>query len=297
MPPIEEVKEEKQEEREEPNTDPVADDPEADEGSDWDDFDEEVNSDDPVKKELEEPSIDEGDDDSDWVDSDWVDSEGNVTEDAPEEPEDPEAEKQEDDTPVVESQQEDAEKPEPVQDHPKDQNLEILDRLLSEMGYEGTPEEKLEKYKKENGISESAPETDEAPKTKEPDTEEDSGLDARAKRDLDTLSKAYPERLKGVKSLHEIPNFQNVIQKMVQTGCSMLDAYTSEIVEKEPSAKNERKKTQESGKSHLVGTQTTQRSGRFDPDTAEMRELKRNFYGYSEEKIRELYRKVQKNTR
>ena len=27
------------------------------------------------------------------------------------------------------------------------------------------------------------------------------------------------------------------------------------------------------------------------------RELKRNFYGYSEEKIRELYRKVQKNTR
>ena len=245
MPPIEEVKEEKQEEREEPDTDPVADDPEADEGSDWDDFDEEVNSDDPVKKELEEPSIDEGDDDSDWadsdwVDSDWVDSEGNVTEDAPEEPEDPEdpeAEKQEDDTPVVESQQEDAEKPEPVQDQPKDQNLEILDRLLSEMGYEGTPEEKLEKYKKENGISEAATETEEAPKTKEPDTEEDSGLDARAKRDLDTLSKAYPERLKGVKSLHEIPNFQNVIQKMVQTGCSMLDAYTAGI-RKEPSGWN-----------------------------------------------------------
>ena len=87
MPPIEEVKEEKQEELEEPDTDPVADDLEADEGSDWDDFDEEVNSDDPVKKELEEPSIDEGDDDSDWEDSDWVDSEGNVTEDAPEEPE------------------------------------------------------------------------------------------------------------------------------------------------------------------------------------------------------------------
>ena len=289
MPPIEEVKEEKQEEREEPDTDPAADDPEADEGSDWDDFDEEVNSDDPVKEELEEPSIDEGDDDSDWEDSE---------EDAPDDvPEEPEAEKQEDDPPVVESQQEDAEKPEPVQDHPKDQNLEILDRLLSEMGYEGTPEEKLEKYKKENGISEAAPEAEEAPKTDEPDTEEDSGLDARAKRDLDTLSKAYPERLKGVKSLHEIPNFQNVIQKMVQTGCSMLDAYTSEIVEKEPSAKNERKKTQESGKSHLVGTQTTQRSSRFDPDTAEMRELKRNFYGYSEEKIRELYRKVQKNTR
>ncbi len=297
MPPIEEVKEEKQEEREEPDTDPVADDPEADEGSDWDDFDEEVNSDDPVKEELEEPSIDEGDDDSDWEDSEEDapgDAPGDVPEDAPEEPE---ADKQEDDTPVVESQQEDAEKPEPVPDHPKDQNLEILDRLLSEMGYEGTPEEKLEKYKKENGISEAAPETEEAPKTDEPDTEGDSGLDARAKRDLDTLSKAYPERLKGVKSLHEIPNFQNVIQKMVQTGCSMLDAYTSEIVEKEPSAKNERKKTQESGKSHLVGTQTTQRSGRFDPDTAEMRELKRNFYGYSEEKIRELYRKVQKNTR
>lgn len=289
MPTIEEVKEEKQEELEEPDTDPVADDPEADEGSDWDDFDEEVNSDDPVNEEHEEQSIDEGDDDSDWEDSE---------EDAPDDvPEDPEKEEQEQDTPVVESQQEDAEKPEPVQDHPKDQNLEILDRLLSEMGYEGTPEEKLEKYKKENGISEAAPETDEAPKTKEPDTEEDSGLDARAKRDLDTLSKAYPERLKGVKSLHEIPNFQNVIQKMVQTGCSMLDAYTSEIVEKEPSAKNERKKTQESGKSHLVGTQTTQRSSRFDPDTAEMRELKRNFYGYSEEKIRELYRKVQKNTR
>lgn len=289
MPPIEEVKEEKQEEREEPDTDPVADDPEADEGSDWDDFDEEVNSDDPVKEELEEPSIDEGDDDSDWEDSE---------EDAPEDaPEEPEAEKQEDDPPVVESQQEDAKKTETVPDHSKDQNLEILDRLLSEMGYEGTPEEKLEKYKKENGISEAAPETEEAPKTDEPDTEEDSGLDVRAKRDLDTLSKAYPERLKGIKSLHEIPNFQNVIQKMVQTGCSMLDAYTSEIVEKEPSAKNERKKTQESGKSHLVGTQTTQRSSRFDPDTAEMRELKRNFYGYSEEKIRELYRKVQKNTR
>lgn len=297
MPPIEEVKEEKQEELEEPDTDPVADDPEADEGSDWDDFDEEVNSDDPVKEELEEPSIDEGDDDSDWEDSEEDapgDAPGDVPEDAPEEPE---ADKQEDDTPVVESKQEDAEKPEIVPDHPKDQNLEILDRLLSEMGYVGTPEEKLEKYKKENGISEAAPETDEAPKTDEPDTEEDSGLDARAKRDLETLSKAYPERLKGVKSLHEIPNFQNVIQKMVQTGCSMLDAYTSEIVEKEPSAKNERKKTQESGKSHLVGTQTAQRSSRFDPDTAEMRELKRNFYGYSEEKIRELYRKVQKNTR
>lgn len=289
MPTIEEIKEEKQEEQEELDTDPVADDPEEDDGSDWDDFDEEENSDDPVNEEHEEQSIDEGDDDSDWEDSE---------EDAPDDaPEEPEKEEQEQDTPVVESQQEDAEKPEAVPDQPKDQNLEILDRLLSEMGYVGTPEEKLEKYKKENGISESAPETDEAPKTKEPDTEEDSGLDARAKRDLDTLSKAYPERLKGVKSLHEIPNFQNVIQKMVQTGCSMLDAYTSEIVEKEPSAKNERKKTQESGKSHLVGTQTAQRSSRFDPDTAEMRELKRNFYGYSEEKIRELYRKVQKNTR
>ena len=114
---------------------------------------------------------------------------------------------------------------------------------------------------------------------------------------METLSKAYPERMKGIKALKDIPEFDAVVRKIVSSGCSMLEAYNEVVIGKVPSAKSEKQKAQAQSKSHLVGTSTAVRSSRFDPDTSELRELRRSFPDYTEERIRELYRKVQKNTR
>lgn len=170
-----------------------------------------------------------------------------------------------------------------------DTNAELIDRLLTDLGYEGTAEEKVAKYKSDNGISD--------PKQDEPVPNEEADLDTRAKRDLETLSKAYPERMKGIKTLKDIPEFDAVVRKIVSTGCSMLEAYNEVVIGKVPSAKAEKQKAQAQSKSHLVGTSTAVRSSRFEPDTSELRELRRNLPDYTEERIRELYRKVQKNTR
>lgn len=103
--------------------------------------------------------------------------------------------------------------------------------------------------------------------------------------------------MKNVKALKEIPEFDAVVRKMIASGCSMLEAYNEVVIGKVPSLKAEKQKAQAQSKSHLVGTPTAVRSSRFEPDTSELRELRRNFPDYSEERIRELYRKVQKNTR
>lgn len=169
-----------------------------------------------------------------------------------------------------------------------DANAELIDRLLTDLGYEGTAEEKVAKYKSDNGISD--------PKPDEP-VQAETDLDTRAKRDLETLAKAYPERMKGIKALKDIPEFDAVVRKIVSSGCSMLEAYNEVVIGKVPSAKSEKQKAQAQSKSHLVGTSTAVRSSRFDPDTSELRELRRSFPDYTEERIRELYRKVQKNTR
>ena len=103
--------------------------------------------------------------------------------------------------------------------------------------------------------------------------------------------------MKNVKALKEIPEFDAVVRKMIASGCSMLEAYNEVVIGKVPSAEAEKQKAQAQSKSHLVGTPTTVRSSRFEPDTSELRELRRNLPDYSKEQIRELYRKVQKNTR
>ena len=169
-----------------------------------------------------------------------------------------------------------------------DANAELIDRLLTDLGYEGTAEEKVAKYKSDNGISD--------PKPDEP-VQAETDLDTRAKRDLETLAKAYPERMKGIKALKDIPEFDAVVRKIVSSGCSMLEAYNEVVIGKVPSAKSEKQKAQAQSKSHLVGTSTAVRSSRFDPDTSELRELRRSLPDYTEERIRELYRRVQKNTR
>lgn len=233
--------------------------------------------------EAEEAEKTDAEADDDWDDwDDWDDD----TEDS----EKPEAEAEE---PIrtVETEADDETPPEAQQTEdspePKNEQSELLDRLLSDMGYEGTTEEKVAKYKADNGDAEKKQETAPAP----------LGVEERAKRDLETLTKAYPDRMKGIKALNEIPQIDPIVRKMVQTGCSMLDAYNEIVVGNVQSAKAVKQKAQEQSKNHLVGTVTTQRASRYDPDTAEMRELRRSLPGYSEARIRELYRKVQKNTK
>lgn len=221
-------------------------------------------------------------DDGDLWD-DW-DDDGSDADDASDDPEsepDPDAATDAPETdPSPADEQEDPAEP--------DANAELIDRLLTDLGYEGTAEEKVAKYKSDNGISD--------PKPDEP-VQAETDLDTRAKRDLETLAKAYPERMKGIKALKDIPEFDAVVRKIVSSGCSMLEAYNEVVIGKVPSAKSEKQKAQAQSKSHLVGTSTAVRSSRFDPDTSELRELRRSFPDYTEERIRELYRKVQKNTR
>lgn len=223
------------------------------------------------------------DDDGDLWD-DWDDDDGSDADDASDDPEsepDPDAATDAPETdPSPADEQEDPAEP--------DANAELIDRLLTDLGYEGTAEEKVAKYKSDNGISD--------PKPDEP-VQAETDLDTRAKRDLETLAKAYPERMKGIKALKDIPEFDAVVRKIVSSGCSMLEAYNEVVIGKVPSAKSEKQKAQAQSKSHLVGTSTAVRSSRFDPDTSELRELRRSFPDYTEERIRELYRKVQKNTR
>lgn len=222
---------------------------------------------------------DDGDLWDDWDDDDGADADDGS--DAPESELEPDAATEE---PEADPAPSDA----PEAPAEPDANAELIDRLLTDLGYDGTAEEKVEKYKADNGISE--------PKPEEP-AQEKADLDTRAKRDLETLTKAYPERMKGVKALKDIPEFDAVVRKMIASGCSMLEAYNDVVIGKVPSAKAEKQKAQAQSKSHLVGTSTAVRSSRYEPDASELRELRRNLPDYSESRIRELYRKVQKNTR
>ena len=224
-------------------------------------------------------SADDEDDGDLW--DDWDDDDGSDASDDPASEPDPDAatDAPETDPSPADEQEDPAE---------SDANAELIDRLLTDLGYEGTAEEKVAKYKSDNGISD--------PKPDEP-VQAETDLDTRAKRDLETLAKAYPERMKGIKALKDIPEFDAVVRKIVSSGCSMLEAYNEVVIGKVPSAKSEKQKAQAQSKSHLVGTSTAVRSSRFDPDTSELRELRRSFPDYTEERIRELYRKVQKNTR
>ena len=224
---------------------------------------------------------DDVDDDDLW--DDWDDDDGADADDGSDAPEsEPESEPEPD-----------AATEEPEAPAAPDANAELIDRLLTDLGYEGTAEEKVAKYKADNGISD--PKQDD-PAQKDP-AQEETDIDTRAKRDLETLTKAYPDRMKNVKALKEIPEFDAVVRKMIASGCSMLEAYNEVVIGKVPSAKAEKQKAQAQSKSHLVGTSTAVRSSRFEPDALELRELRRNFPDYSESRIRELYRKVQKNTR
>lgn len=225
---------------------------------------------------------DDVDDDDLW--DDWDDDDGADADDGSDAPES----EPEPDAATEEEEADPAHSDEPEAPADPDANAELIDRLLTDLGYEGTAEEKVAKYKADNGISE--------PKPEEP-AQEEADLDTRAKRDLETLTKAYPERMKGVKALKDIPEFDAVVRKMIASGCSMLEAYNDVVIGKVPSAKAEKQKAQAQSKSHLVGTSTAVRSSRFEPDALELRELRRNFPDYSESRIRELYRKVQKNTR
>ena len=228
-------------------------------------------------------TVDDADDDDGDLWDDWDDDDGADADDGSDAPEsEPESEPEPD-----------AATEEPEAPAAPDANAELIDRLLTDLGYEGTAEEKVAKYKADNGISD--PKQDD-PAQKDP-AQEETDIDTRAKRDLETLTKAYPDRMKNVKALKEIPEFDAVVRKMIASGCSMLEAYNEVVIGKVPSAKAEKQKAQAQSKSHLVGTPTAVRSSRFEPDTSELRELRRNFPDYSEERIRELYRKVQKNTR
>lgn len=227
-------------------------------------------------------SADDEDDGDLW--DDWDDDDGADADDASDAPES----EPEHDAATEEEEADPAPSDEPVAPAEPDANAKLIDRLLTDLGYEGTAEEKVAKYKSDNGISD--------PKPDEP-VQAETDLDTRAKRDLETLAKAYPERMKGIKALKDIPEFDAVVRKIVSSGCSMLEAYNEVVIGKVPSAKSEKQKAQAQSKSHLVGTSTAVRSSRFDPDTSELRELRRSFPDYTEERIRELYRKVQKNTR
>lgn len=273
----EEVKEPLQEAPAEPVEDEVDEDLDNDPEDEQEGADEQEDA----AADTQEAEDDADDDDlwDDWDDDDGADADDGS--DAPESEPEPDAatEKEEADP---------APSDEPEAPADPDANAELIDRLLTDLGYEGTAEEKVAKYKADNGISEQKPE--------EP-AQEEADLDTRAKRDLETLTKAYPERMKGVKALKDIPEFDAVVRKMIASGCSMLEAYNDVVIGKVPSAKAEKQKAQAQSKSHLVGTSTAVRSSRFEPDASELRELRRNFPDYSESRIRELYRKVQKNTR
>lgn len=230
----------------------------------------------------EQETEDDADDDDLW--DDWDDDDGADADDGSDAPES----ETEPDAVTEEEEADPAPADEPEAPAEPDANAKLIDRLLTDLGYDGTAEEKVAKYKADNGISE--------PKPEEP-AQEEADLDTRAKRDLETLTKAYPERMKGVKALKDIPEFDAVVRKMIASGCSMLEAYNDVVIGKVPSAKAEKQKAQAQSKSHLVGTSTAVRSSRYEPDASELRELRRNFPDYSESRIRELYRKVQKNTR
>lgn len=273
----EEVKEPLQEAPAEPVEDEVDEDLDNDPG----DEPEGADGQEDAAADTQEAEDDVDDDDlwDDWDDDDGADADDGS--DAPESEPEPDAATEEEEADPAHSD-------EPEAPAEPDANAELIDRLLTDLGYEGTAEEKVAKYKADNGISE--------PKPEEP-AQEEADLDTRAKRDLETLTKAYPERMKGVKALKDIPEFDAVVRKMISSGCSMLEAYNDVVIGKVPSAKAEKQKAQAQSKSHLVGTSTAVRSSRYEPDASELRELRRNFPDYSESRIRELYRKVQKNTR
>lgn len=234
-------------------------------------------------------TVDDADDDDGDLWDDWDDDDGADADDGSDAPES----EPEPDAATEEPEADPSPADEPEAPAAPDANAELIDRLLTDLGYEGTAEEKVAKYKADNGISD--PKQDD-PAQKDP-AQEETDIDTRAKRDLETLTKAYPDRMKNVKALKEIPEFDAVVRKMIASGCSMLEAYNEVVIGKVPSAKAEKQKAQAQSKSHLVGTPTTVRSSRFEPDTSELRELRRNLPDYSKEQIRELYRKVQKNTR
>lgn len=236
---------------------------------------------------------DDADDDDGDLWDDWDDDDGADADDGSDAPESEPESESEPDAATEEPEADPSPADEPEAHAEPDANAELIDRLLTDLGYEGTAEEKVAKYKADNGISD--PKQDD-PAQEDP-AQEETDIDTRAKRDLETLTKAYPDRMKNVKALKEIPEFDTVVRKMIASGCSMLEAYNEVVIGKVPSAKAEKQKAQAQSKSHLVGTPTTVRSSRFEPDTSELRELRRNFPDYSEERIRELYRKVQKNTR
>lgn len=260
---------------------PVEDEVDEDLDNDPEDEPEGADGQEDAAADTQEAEDDVDDDDlwDDWDDDDGADADDGS--DAPESEPEPDAATEEEEADPAPSD-------EPEAPAEPDANAELIDRLLTDLGYEGTAEEKVAKYKADNGISE--------PKPEEP-AQEEADLDTRAKRDLETLTKAYPERMKGVKVLKDIPEFDAVVRKMIASGCSMLEAYNDVVIGKVPSAKAEKQKAQAQSKSHLVGTSTAVRSSRYEPDASELRELRRNFPDYSESRIRELYRKVQKNTR
>lgn len=260
---------------------PVEDEVDEDLDNDPEDEPEGADGQEDAAADTQEAEDDVDDDDlwDDWDDDDGADADDGS--DAPESEPEPDAATEEEEADPAPSD-------EPEAPADPDANAELIDRLLTDLGYEGTAEEKVAKYKADNGISE--------PKPEEP-AQEEADLDTRAKRDLETLTKAYPERMKGVKALKDIPEFDAVVRKMIASGCSMLEAYNDVVIGKVPSAKAEKQKAQAQSKSHLVGTSTAVRSSRYEPDASELRELRRNFPDYSESRIRELYRKVQKNTR
>lgn len=262
-------------------TEPVEDEVDEDLDNDPEDEPDGADGQEDAAADTQEAEDDVDDDDlwDDWDDDDGADADDGS--DAPESEPEPDAATEEEEADPAHSD-------EPEAPADPDANAELIDRLLTDLGYEGTAEEKVAKYKADNGISEQKPE--------EP-AQEEADLDTRAKRDLETLTKAYPERMKGVKALKDIPEFDAVVRKMIASGCSMLEAYNDVVIGKVPSAKVEKQKAQAQSKSHLVGTSTAVRSSRYEPDASELRELRRNFPDYSESRIRELYRKVQKNTR
>lgn len=261
--------------------DPVEDEVDEDLDNDPEDEPEGADGQEDAAADTQEDDADDDDGDlwDDWDDDDGADADDGS--DAPESETEPDAATEE-----PEADPSPADEPEAPAE--PDANAELIDCLLTDLGYEGTAEEKVAKYKADNGISE--------PKPEEP-AQAEADLDTRAKRDLETLTKAYPERMKGVKALKDIPEFDAVVRKMISSGCSMLEAYNDVVIGKVPSAKAEKQKAQAQSKSHLVGTSTAVRSSRYEPDASELRELRRNFPDYSESRIRELYRKVQKNTR
>ena len=238
-------------------------------------------------------TVDDADDDDGDLWDDWDDDDGADADDGSDAPESEPESEPEPDAATEEPEADPSPADEPEAPAAPDANAELIDRLLTDLGYEGTAEEKVAKYKADNGISDPKPDD---PAQEDP-AQEETDIDTRAKRGLETLTKAYPDRMKNVKALKEIPEFDAVVRKMIASGCSMLKAYNEVVIGKVPSAKAEKQKAQAQSKSHLVGTPTTVRSIRFEPDTSELRELRRNFPDYSEERIRELYRKVQKNTR